>query len=283
MEVDQSSSPEEHLNGVNGVVHDAPVAEAPVADAEGPPAIVFAPPPDDVVEPAPEPEDAPVEAADTAALEPILESLLLASGQPVPLARLVETLDGHDRRAIVAALKSLTDGYERDNRGFRVVHVAGGWQLRSAPEHGPWVRRLLGGRPPRLSRPMLETLAIIAYRQPCTRTEIEAIRGVDADAVVSTLLERRLIRIQGRKEAPGRPLLYGTTRDFLEVFGLPDIGALPPLSDLGDGAELLAARDLTIGPDGVHPTPAADLAPAEPEPEPEPVAVMVADEDGTVG
>ncbi|HEV7732214.1 MAG TPA: SMC-Scp complex subunit ScpB [Candidatus Binatia bacterium] len=279
MEVDQSSSPEEHLNGVNGVVHDAPVAEAPAADAEGPPAIIFAPPPDDVV--APTPDEAPVEAADTAALEPILESLLLASGQPVPLARLVETLDGHDRRAIVAALKSLTDGYERDNRGFRIVHVAGGWQLRSAPEHGPWVRRLLGGRPPRLSRPMLETLAIIAYRQPCTRTEIEAIRGVDADAVVSTLLERRLIRIQGRKESPGRPLLYATTRDFLEVFGLPDIGALPPLNDLGDGAELLAARDLTIGPDGVHPTPPADAAPAEPEPEPMPV--MVADEDGTVG
>jgi segregation and condensation protein B len=101
---------------------------------------------------------------------------------------------------------------------------------------------------------MLETLAIIAYRQPCTRVEIEAVRGVDADAVLSTLLERRLIRIAGRKEAPGRPLLYTTTRDFLEVFGLPDLGALPPLRDLGDGATLLAATDLTVTPEGVQVT-----------------------------
>jgi segregation and condensation protein B len=97
---------------------------------------------------------------------------------------------------------------------------------------------------------MLETLAIVAYRQPCTRPEIEAIRGVDADAVVSTLLERRLIRIQGRKDAPGRPILYGTTKDFLEVFGLPDLQALPALGELGDGAEALLARAGASGEDG---------------------------------
>jgi segregation and condensation protein B len=278
MEVDLSSNPETHLNGVNGVAHDAPALEVPaaeeavpngVAEVDGVPAIVFAPqpePPDGDPPPADVAAEEPsAEAVDTVLLEGILESLLLASGQPVPLARLVETLDGHDRRTVVAALKSLTERYERENRGLRVVHVAGGWQLRSAPEHGPWVRRLLGGRPPRLSRPMLETLAIIAYRQPCTRAEIEAIRGVDADAVVSTLLERRLIRIQGRKEAPGRPLLYGTTRDFLEVFGLPDLAALPPLSDLGDGAELLAA---------VPEAAAAEATLEHVEP-------AVADEDGT--
>lgn len=278
MEVDLSSNPETHLNGVNGVAHDEPplddsAAPEPVADAV--PAIVFAAasePPDGEAPSANVAEEPSAEAVDTAMLEGILESLLLASGQPVPLARLVETLDGHDRRTVVAALKALTERYERENRGLRVVHVAGGWQLRSAPEHGPWVRRLLGGRPPRLSRPMLETLAIIAYRQPCTRAEIEAIRGVDADAVVSTLLERRLIRILGRKEAPGRPLLYGTTRDFLEVFGLPDIAALPPLSDLGDGAELLAAQS------------AGEVAPEEPVAEPQPETLAepaVADEDGT--
>ena len=163
MEVDLSSNPETHLNGVNGVSHDAPaldetivepVAEQ-VADAltevDGVPAIVFAPPrpePPDA-EPAVGADEGPsAEPADTAMLESILESLLLASGQPVPLARLVETLDGHDRKAVVAALKALTERYEREGRGLRVVHVAGGWQLRSAPEHGPWVRRLLGGRPP---------------------------------------------------------------------------------------------------------------------------------------
>ena len=147
-----------------------------------------------------------------------------------------------------------------------MVYVAGGYQLRSAPEHGHWVRRLLGGRPPRLSRPMLETLAIIAYRQPCTRPEIEAIRGVDADAVVNTLLERRLIRIQGRKDAPGRPILYATTKDFLEVFGLPDLHALPPLAELAEGADVLLARVETAGEEsaGAAAAPADGATPPEP-------------------
>jgi segregation and condensation protein B len=107
---------------------------------------------------------------------------------------------------------------------------------------------------------MLETVAIIAYRQPCTRPEIEAIRGVDADAVLSTLLDRRLIRIVGRKDTPGRPLLYATTKDFLEVFGLPDLQALPPLAEVGDGADLLAARAdeaSAVGEEGAAP-PAGD-------------------------
>jgi segregation and condensation protein B len=186
-----------------------------------------------------------------ARLPALLESLLFAAGAPVPVARLVEALGGPSRAEVVRALEELARSYERDERGLRLVQVAGGYQLRTPAEHGPWVRRLLRERPPRLSRPMLETLAIVAYRQPCTRLDIEAVRGVDADAVLSTLLERRLIRIAGRKETPGRPLLYTTTRDFLEVFGLPDLGALPPLRDLGDGAALLAAKDLTVGGEGV--------------------------------
>ncbi len=194
--------------------------------------------------------------AETVRLAAVIESMLLAAGAPVPLARLVEALEGAPKREVTAALRALGESYERGGRGLRLVYVAGGYQLRSAPEHGHWVRRLLGGRPPRLSRPMLETLAIIAYRQPCTRPEIEAIRGVDADAVLGTLLERRLIRIQGRKDAPGRPMLYGTTKEFLEVFGLPDLQALPPLGDLGEGAEALLARAEVAGeaPD----VPAAD-------------------------
>ena len=209
--------------------------------------------------------DEPTPALETPGSEPeavgrlaaIVESMLLASGAPVPLARLVEALDGPERREVTAALRSLSESYEREGRGLRLVYVAGGYQLRSAPEHGHWVRRLLGGRPPRLSRPMLETVAIIAYRQPCTRPEIEAIRGVDADAVLSTLLERRLIRIVGRKDAPGRPLLYATTKDFLEVFGLPDLQALPPLAEVGDGADLLAARAdeaSAVGDEGAAPS-----------------------------
>jgi segregation and condensation protein B len=197
-------------------------------------------------------------------LQAILESLLFAAAAPVPLARLVQALDGHDRREVAAALRRLGETYEREGRGLRVVEVAGGYQIRTVAEHGPWVRRLLGGKPPRLSRPMLETLAIIAYRQPCTRPEIEAIRGVDVDAVVMTLLERRMIRIVGRKEAPGRPILYGTTPEFLEVFGLPDLEALPPLRDLGELADILRATDLSLTATGVMPT--DDVSATEVEP-----------------
>jgi len=184
----------------------------------------------------------------------VLEGMLFAAGAPVALARLAEAVDGADRGEVRRALRALAERFEADGRGLRLVEVAGGFQLRTLPEHAHYVRRLLGGRPPRLSRAMLETLAIIAYRQPCTRPEIEAIRGVDVDAVVSTLLERRMIRLLGRKEAPGRPLLYGTTREFLEVFGLPDLDALPPLRDLGEIAAVLSETDLSVSETGVHPT-----------------------------
>jgi segregation and condensation protein B len=112
---------------------------------------------------------------------------------------------------------------------------------------------------------MLETLAIVAYRQPCTRIEVEAVRGVDADAVLSTLLERRLVRILGRKEAPGRPLLYGTTREFLEVFGLPDLSALPPLRELDELAQALARAQAEGSTDA---TPDGEEPPAAAEPDP---------------
>ena len=259
-------------NGRHGVLVDAPMPDDVSQDASHGEAAVggaISVPPADATEDAAPTEDIPAgtaeqpdQDAEAARLAAVVESMLLASGAPVPLARLTDALDGPGRSEVVAALRLLGDTYERDGRGLRVVYVAGGYQLRSAPEHGHWVRRLLGGRPPRLSRAMLETLAIVAYRQPCTRPEIEAIRGVDADAVVNTLLERRLIRIQGRKDAPGRPILYGTTKDFLEVFGLPDLQALPALGELGDGAEALLARAGAAGEDGGEA--AADVtAPAE--------------------
>ena len=193
-------------------------------------------------------------ADDLGRLPALVESLLFAAGRSVPLSQLIEALDGPSRAEVLGALEHLARTYEREGRGLRIVHVAGGWQLRTPAEHGPWVRRLLRERPPRLSRPTLETLAIVAYRQPCTRLEIEAVRGVDAEAVLTTLIERRLVRIVGRKEAPGRPLLYATTREFLEVFGLPDLNALPPLRDLGDGAALLAATEVKVAPEGVEVT-----------------------------
>ncbi len=203
-------------------------------------------------------------AADDARLVPLLEGLLFAAAAPVPVARLAEALDGPERRQIVRALAILEARLEDEGRGLRLCRVAGGYQLRTLAEHGPWIRRLLGGKPPRLSRAMLETLAIIAYRQPCTKPEIESIRGVDVDAVLSTLLERRMTRIVGRKEAPGRPILYGTTREFLEVFSLPDLDALPPLRDLGELAEAFAANAQTTA-DGEPAPVAADGAPLDEE------------------
>jgi segregation and condensation protein B len=209
--------------------------------------------------------DAPEEADDIARLVPLLEGMLFAAGAPVAVARLVEALDGPDRRAVAAALDRLADRLEEDGRGLRLARVAGGYQLRTVAEHGPWIRRLLGGKPPRLSRAMLETVANIAYRQPCTRPEIEAIRGVDVDAVLSTLLERRMVKILGRKEAPGRPILYGTTKEFLEVFSLPDVEALPPLRDLGELADALEAAE-----DGGSPAADASAVPEPPDGTPDP-------------
>jgi len=169
-----------------------------------------------------------------AEIEAILESLLCAHGGPLTVDRAVEVIGGVTRGDVARALSSLQRRYETDGRGLRIAQVAGGYQLRTAPEHAEYVRRLLRERPIRLTRPMLETLAIIAYKQTVTRPEIEAIRGVDVDSTLNTLLERRLIRIAGRKEAPGRPLLYATSREFLEVFGLNDLSELPTLRELGD-------------------------------------------------
>ncbi len=117
-------------------------------------------------------------------------------------------------------------------RGIVLEEVAGGYQLRTPKEHASYVRKLLAAKPPRLSRPLLETVAIVAYRQPITRPEIEQLRGVDCGGVLDTLVDRRLIKIAGRKEAPGRPIMYTTTTEFLELFGLKDLEGLPDLEEL---------------------------------------------------
>lgn len=180
----------------------------------------------------------------------IIESLLCAHGEPLSVEKVVEVLGDVSRRDVVQTFEDLQRQYEEEGRGFRIMHVAGGYQLRTAPEHVDYVRRLLRERPMRLTRAMLETLAIVAYRQEVTRAEIEAVRGVDADSALNTLLERRLIRIAGRKEAPGRPLLYATSREFLEVFGLRDLSELPTLKELGT-LDIQAASEIDLrGADG---------------------------------
>jgi segregation and condensation protein B len=177
--------------------------------------------------------DDEVTGAAHARLDGIVESLLFAAGAPLPLRRLVEVLRGPTAREIKDALGRLMAAYNRPGRGVHLLAVAGGFQLRSVPANAEWVRELLRERPARLGRAALETLAVIAYKQPATRAEIEAVRGVDADSALTSLLAKRLIRIAGRKETVGRPLVYATTPEFLEVFGLNDLSELPALREIG--------------------------------------------------
>ena len=163
----------------------------------------------------------------------IIESVLFAAAAPVALRKLVDILEGPTPKEVQAAVARLKEIYAPGQRGIQLLEVAGGYQFRTARENAEWVRAVFRDKPARLGRAALETLAIIAYKQPATRAEIEAIRGVDVDGVVSTLLARRLIKIAGRKEAVGRPLLYSTTPEFLETFGLKDLKELPSLKELG--------------------------------------------------
>jgi len=181
-------------------------------------------------------------------LKAILESLLFAAGEPVSIARLSNALESVPREEIKAALTAMAASYREDHRGLVLEEIAGGFQLRTPAEHAPYLRRLLAAKPPRLSRPLLETLAIIAYRPQITRPELEQLRGVDTGGVLESLLERDLIRIAGRKEAPGRPIVYETTTSFLELFGLKSLDDLPDLEEFR-AIEGLLADDPEI-PDG---------------------------------
>ena len=162
----------------------------------------------------------------------ILESLLLVADGPQSVQRFSEVLDVTNKDIIESTLRELQTEFETQNRGIRLVEVAGGYQLRTPKANADWVKKFLGGRPARMGKATLETLAIIAYRQPITRAEIEAIRGVDVDGVIATLLERNLIRAVARKDVPGRPFLYGTTAEFLQLFNLQDLSQLPTLKEM---------------------------------------------------
>jgi segregation and condensation protein B len=166
-------------------------------------------------------------------LDGILESLLLAAGAPLTIRRIVEILDRGTSKEVKASLERLGEHYGGAESGIHLVQVAGGYQFRTAPQNLQFVRSLLREKPVRLGRAALETLSIVAYKQPATRAEIEAIRGVDAESAVSTLLSKKLIKIVGRKEVVGRPLMYGTTPEFLEIFGLKDLKDLPTLKEIG--------------------------------------------------
>jgi len=173
-------------------------------------------------------------------MKTVLESLIFVSEEPISAKQLADLAGSDDRDEIKAAL----DEIERDcielKRGVVLHEVAGGYQFRTPPESAKYVSKLFEGRPQKLTRAALETMAIIAYRQPIVRAEIEQIRGVDTGGVIKTLLDRELIRIVSRQDTPGRPALYGTTTKFLEFFGLKSLSDMPDLKEikeLGDAAE----------------------------------------------
>jgi segregation and condensation protein B len=166
----------------------------------------------------------------------VVEALLFAAEKPVDLSQLVETTR-FSRELIEGAIAALAQRFAPGSGGIVLVDLGGRWQLRTDPQVGAYVRRMLQVKPLRLTRPALETLAIVAYRQPITRPEMEDLRGVDCGAVTRALLERKLIRILGKKDEPGRPLLYGTTREFLELFNLRDLTQLPTLREFHELSE----------------------------------------------
>lgn len=169
---------------------------------------------------------------DASELVPVLEALLFAAAEPLTAVQLAEATEA-DVARVEEGLALLAAAYDEGGRGIRLAEEAQGFIVITRPDYAPFVARLLRGRKKmRLSRPALETLAIIAYKQPVTKTEVDAIRGVDSSGVLNTLLERALVTIRGRSKVVGRPLLYGTTGDFLSYFGLRDLNELPRVEEL---------------------------------------------------
>ncbi len=167
----------------------------------------------------------------------IIESLLFVAEDPLTIDSIKKVLDSTDSNAIRNVLNELSSEYEARKGGFFLPEVAGGYQMRTRPEYSRWIRRLLRPNPLRLSNAALETLAIVAYKQPVIRSDIEYLRGVDCGGILRMLLERKLIRVVGRKEIPGRPIIYTTTKKFLELFELKDLKDLPSpkeIEELGD-------------------------------------------------
>jgi segregation and condensation protein B len=167
-------------------------------------------------------------------LKTIIESLLFVSDIPLSIKKMKELFDDVSEADVAAAVRELVDEYARREGGVFLADVAGGFQFRTADISTPWILKLRGGRPASLSQAALETLAVVAYRQPVLKSDIEQVRGVDVSAALKGLLEKNLVRVVGRKDVPGRPIMYGTTKRFLEVFSLRDLSELPTLRELNE-------------------------------------------------
>ena len=174
-----------------------------------------------------------------------VEAVLFASSRPVSMRSLCSILEEFDASQVREAVKVLRSRYRSPASGIELAEVAGGLVIRTRPGQKKYVVRARQKAPARLSRAAMETLALVAYRQPVTRAEVEAIRGVDSSGTLRFLMERRLIRIQGRKAVPGRPLLYGTTRYFLELFQLKNLKSLPDSTELKE-LEILSKGQLSL-------------------------------------
>ena len=165
-------------------------------------------------------------------IKPILEGLFFISDSPLRLETLLEILPESDKETILNGVRKIQTEYEDPSKGIELTEVAGGYQFRTKPMWAGWVNRLKKAKAIKLSQAALETLAIVAYRQPVIRPAIEEIRGVDSGSVLHTLLEKDLIKVMGRKDLPGRPIVYGTTKAFLELFGLNTLSDLPMLKEI---------------------------------------------------
>ena len=201
--------------------------------------------------PVPEAEDKPSAPTPGPTFEdrlPVLEALLFSADAPLPPRKLGEILDGVTEKTLRQMVEQLNQTYEQTGRSFRIKFVAGGYRMYTLPDFAPFIEKLYQSRQStRLSQKALETLAIIAYRQPITRPEIEQIRGVNVDSVMKTLLNRKLITIAGTADAPGTPYLYKTTEKFLEYFGLKSLKDLPRLKEID---EILQSDEEGLLPEG---------------------------------
>ncbi len=180
-------------------------------------------------------------------MKAIIEALILASEAPLGLEKICAVLPELEKGEARKLLEELMAEYNERAGGICLQEVAGGFQFRTRPEWSQWIKKLKGTKPPSLSASALETLAIVAYRQPLVKSEIESIRGVDAGHAIKVLLEKKLMRIVGRKDVPGKPIIYGTTKKFLEVFNLKDLAELPTmreLKELNEPAENLVPVDV---------------------------------------
>lgn len=175
-------------------------------------------------------------------LKSVIEALLFASDKPLTIEQARKVLDNLEASEVRRMLDELKSDYEQSSRGLRIVEVAGGFQMTTAPAYATFLKKLFKARHvERLSKPALETLAIIAYKQPVTKMEIESLRDVNVDGVISSLLDKNLVRISGRKKAPGRPFVFGTTRQFLEYFGLKALEELPKMEEF---SQLAAEKEI---------------------------------------